>query len=46
MTDSVAKIVASGGDFEKLHFTFQEFFKRMTEDPSRWGAPFAALLGA
>ncbi|MCD8222202.1 MAG: phosphoribosylformylglycinamidine synthase [Clostridiales bacterium] len=46
VTDSVAKIVAAGGDFEKLHFTFQEFFKRMTDDPSRWGAPFAALLGA
>ncbi len=46
VVDSVAKIVAAGGDFEKLHFTFQEFFKRMTEDPCRWGAPFAALLGA
>ena len=43
---SVAKIVASGGDFRKIRFTFQEYFKRMTEDPTRWGAPFAALLGA
>ena len=43
---SVAKIVASGGDFKKIRFTFQEYFKRMTEDPTRWGAPFAALLGA
>ncbi len=43
---SVAKIVASGGDFKKIRFTFQEYFKRMTDEASRWGAPFAALLGA
>lgn len=44
--DSVAKIVANGGDFRKIRFTFQEYFKRMTEDRTRWGAPFCALLGA
>ncbi len=44
--DSVAKIVANGGDFKKIRFTFQEYFKRMTEDRTRWGAPFCALLGA
>lgn len=43
---SVAKIVASGGDFTKIRFTFQEYFKRMTEDSRRWGEPMAALLGA
>lgn len=43
---SAAKIVAGGGDYSKIRFTFQEYFKRMTEDPVRWGAPFAALLGA
>ncbi|MCH5266627.1 MAG: phosphoribosylformylglycinamidine synthase [Lachnospiraceae bacterium] len=43
---SVAKIVAAGGDFSKIRFTFQEYFKRMTEDPRRWGEPMAALLGA
>ncbi len=46
VVSSVAKIVANGGDFRKIRFTFQEYFKRMTEDPTRWGAPFAALLGA
>ena len=46
VTDSVAKIVAAGGDFNKIRFTFQEYFRRMTEDPSRWSQPFAALLGA
>ena len=44
--DSVAKIVAAGGDYSKIRFTFQEYFRRMTEDPSRWSQPFAALLGA
>ncbi|MEG0566736.1 MAG: AIR synthase-related protein, partial [Hungatella sp.] len=43
---SVAKIVAAGGDYRKIRFTFQEYFRRMTEDPTRWSQPFAALLGA
>ena len=43
---SVAKIAAAGGDYRKIRFTFQEYFQRMTEDPIRWGKPFAALLGA
>ena len=46
VTQSIAKIVAAGGDFHKIHFTFQEYFRRMTEDPERWSQPFAALLGA
>ncbi len=46
VTESVAKIVANGGDFRKIRFTFQEYFRRMTEDPHRWSQPFAALLGA
>ena len=46
VTESVAKIVASGGDYHKIRFTFQEYFRRMTEDPKRWSQPFAALLGA
>ena len=43
---SVAKIVAAGGDYKKIRFTFQEYFRRMTEDPARWSQPFSALLGA
>ncbi len=43
---SVAKIVASGGDWSKIYFTFQEYFKRLGTDPKRWGEPMAALLGA
>ena len=43
---SVAKIVASGGDFHKIRLTFQEYFRRLGTDPTRWGEPMAALLGA
>ncbi len=46
VTESIAKIVASGGDYRRIRFTFQEYFRRMTEDPKRWSQPFAALLGA
>ncbi len=44
--ESMARIVAAGGDYKKIRFTFQEYFRRMSEDPSRWSQPFAALLGA
>ena len=46
VVESIAKIVAAGGDYRKIRFTFQEYFRRMTEDPKRWSQPFAALLGA
>ena len=46
VTESMAKIVAAGGDFTKIRFTFQEYFRRMTEEDARWSQPFAALLGA
>ena len=46
VTESVSKIVAAGGDFRKLHLTFQEYFGRMSKDPARWSQPFSALLGA
>ncbi len=46
VVESIAKIVATGGDYKKIRFTFQEYFRRMTEDPKRWSQPFAALLGA
>ncbi len=44
--ESVAKIVALGGDYHDCYLTFQEYFERLHEDPKRWGKPFAALLGA
>ena len=46
VVESVAKIVAAGGDFHKIRFSFQEYFRKMTEDPRGWGDPMRALLGA
>ena len=46
VVESMAKIVCAGGDFKKIRFTFQEYFRRMTENPARWGEPMKALLGA
>ncbi len=46
VTESMAKIVAAGGDVTRIRFTFQEYFRRMTSEPHRWSQPFAALLGA
>ncbi len=46
VTESISRIVANGGDYSKIRLTFQEYFRRMTEDPARWSQPFAALLGS
>lgn len=46
VVSSVAKIVAAGGDYSRIRFTFQEYFRRMNENPTRWSQPFSALLGA
>lgn len=46
VTESMAKVVAAGGDYKRIRFTFQEYFRRMTNDPHRWSQPFSALLGA
>ena len=46
VVESLSKIVAAGGDYRTVRFTFQESFRRMTEDATRWSQPFAALLGA
>ncbi len=44
--ESMSKIVAVGGDFRKIRFTFQEYFEKMGHEPSRWGKPCAAMLGS
>lgn len=46
VVESVAKIVAGGGDYDSVRLTFQEYFERLGEDSHRWGKPFSALLGA
>ena len=44
--ESVTKLVAAGFDYKEAYLTFQEYFERMGGEPTRWGKPFAALLGA
>ena len=44
--ESIAKVVALGGDWQGIRFSFQEYFQRLGTDPAVWGEPFAALLGA
>ncbi|HEY8890597.1 MAG TPA: phosphoribosylformylglycinamidine synthase [Clostridium sp.] len=44
--DSVTKVVASGGDYENIKLTFQEYFEKLSKEPSKWGKPFSSLLGA
>ena len=44
--ESVTKLVAAGFDYKEAYLTFQEYFERMGNEPTRWGKPFAALLGA
>ena len=46
VVESIAKIVAAGGDYRKIRFTFQEYFRRMTEDPKRWSQPFCGSSGS
>lgn len=46
VVESVAKLVALGGEYSSARLTFQEYFERLGKNPSSWGKPFAALLGA
>lgn len=46
VVESVAKVVALGGDYKKIRFSFQEYFERLGTDPEKWGKPLSALLGA
>ena len=46
IVDSIAKIVSTGGSFNNIRFSFQEYFERLKNDPKRWGKPLSSLLGA
>jgi phosphoribosylformylglycinamidine synthase len=46
VVESVAKIVAMGGDYRKIRLSFQEYFEKLGNNPEKWGKPFASLLGA
>lgn len=44
--EAAAKITALGGDYRNIRLTLQEYFEKLGKDPTRWGKPFSALLGA
>ncbi len=44
--ESMSKVVATGADYRKIRFTFQEYFEKMGQDPTRWGKPTAAMVGS
>ncbi len=46
VVESVAKIVAMGGNYKTVRLTLQEYFEKLGKEPKRWGKPFSALLGA
>ncbi len=46
VVEACAKVVAAGGKFDGMRFSYQEYFERMTSDARTWGKPLAALLGA
>jgi phosphoribosylformylglycinamidine synthase len=46
VVESVAKIVAMGGDYKNIRFSFQEYFEKLGQNPEKWGKPLASLLGA
>ena len=46
VVESVSKLVATGAEFKDVYLTFQEYFEKLAHEPSRWGKPLSALLGA
>jgi phosphoribosylformylglycinamidine synthase len=46
VTVSLAKLVAAGGDYQRAYLSLQEYFEKLRDEPTRWGKPFQALLGA
>ncbi len=45
VVEACAKVVAAGARYDKMRFSYQEYFERMTQDPRSWGKPLGALLG-
>ena len=46
VVEACSKVVAAGGDWSRMRFSYQEYFERMSADPHSWGKPLGALLGA
>ncbi len=46
IVECISKIVSMGGDYKNIYFSFQEYYKKLGNDPKKWGVPFSSLLGA
>ncbi len=46
VVEAATKVVAAGARYEKMRYSYQEYFERMTKQPTSWGKPLSALLGA
>ena len=46
VVEAAAKVVAAGARYERMRYSYQEYFERMTRNPESWGKPLGALLGA
>ncbi|MFR9649555.1 MAG: phosphoribosylformylglycinamidine synthase [Rikenellaceae bacterium] len=46
VVESAAKVVAAGARYDKMRYSYQEYFERMTSSPLSWGKPLSSLLGA
>jgi len=46
IVEAVTRVVATGGDYQRVRLTLQEYFERLGTDPQKWGKPFSAVLGA
>ena len=45
VVEACSKVVAAGAAYDRMRFSYQEYFERMTDRKS-WGKPLAALMGA
>lgn len=46
VVEAAAKVVAAGARYDRMRYSYQEYFERMTKEPLSWGKPLGALLGA
>ncbi|WP_174721186.1 phosphoribosylformylglycinamidine synthase [Streptococcus periodonticum] len=44
--EATARLVATGADWSRARFSYQEYFERMDKQADRFGQPVAALLGS
>lgn len=44
--EATARLVATGADWSRARFSYQEYFERMDKQAERFGQPVSALLGS